>query len=278
MKPRPTPPESGRQETARHRAGACAWHPGERAVLACARCGSPMCAECVETLGGRDLCIECARAHRRSRWKAAGLAFGLFGVLVLLGALALWKQAARRAARQEDTAMLARQVEADPDNDILRMQYVGALTRRGNLDEAIVQLARVIERNPRNALLYERMFRLCMRARRYDDALLWAERQLGNEPNSFRWLGYQGDAFLAQGRRQEAEASWLQAYALAPSDGELALKLADLYVQDQRFADAQAVLSATLERMPDGKLRDLVVLRLGEVRRQLGKEPPPDEP
>ena len=61
---------------------------------------------------------------------------------------------------------------------------------------------------------------------------------------------------------------------MAPSNGELALRLADLYVEDQRVADAQAVLAATLERMPDGRLRELVVARLAELRRQLPRQNP----
>lgn len=272
------PPLSSGRNEARQRAGACVWHPQERAVLSCARCAAPICAECVEIVDGRELCIECARSHRRSRWMAAGVAFGVFVFIVLAGALALWYQSARRAQRADDAAMMARQLEVDPDNDVLRMQYVGVLTREGKFDDAILQLTRVIERNPRNVFLYERMFRMCMRARRYDDALLWVERQLKNDPNSARWMMYQGEAYLAQGRRQEAEGSWLQAYAMAPSDGELAMKLADLYMEDQRLADARAILSATLERMPNGRLRDLVVARLGEIHRRMGRQEEPDEP
>lgn len=272
------PPSSSGHNDARRRAGTCLWHPQERAIFNCARCGTPVCAECIETVHGRDVCIECARSHRRVRWMAAGVALGIFLLIVLVGALALWFQSIRKTTPQTNVLMLAKQVENDPDNDVLRMQYVGVLVRSGQLDDAIVQLARVIERNPRNVFLYERMFRLCMRARRYDDALFWIERQLKNDPNSMRWLMYQGEAYFAQGRRQEAENCWLQAYALAPSDGELALKIADLYIEDQRLADAQAILSATLIRMSDSQLRDLVVKRLGEIREAIGRQVEPDEP
>ncbi|PKN24602.1 MAG: hypothetical protein CVU65_11280, partial [Deltaproteobacteria bacterium HGW-Deltaproteobacteria-22] len=72
-----------------------------------------------------------------------------------------------------------------------------------------------------------------------------------------------------------AEQSWLRAYSMAPSNGELALRLADLYVEDMRLADAQAVLAATLERIPDGRLRDLVVLKLAEIRKQVPPASPP---
>jgi predicted Zn-dependent protease len=265
-------PEAGRPE--KRRAGACAWHPQELAVLDCARCGVAMCPECVQTIRGRDLCVDCARAWRRTRLMAAGVSFGLFAALAAVGALLMLKTF--HTQRHEDQlSILERQVAADPDNDVLRMQYVTLLTTAERHDEAIAELTRVIHRNPHNQLLFERMVRLCMRARRFDDALNWIERELKKDPDAVNLLFLEGEAHYGLGAKPAAERSWLRAYSLAPSNGELAMRLADLYLEDQRVADASAVLSATLERMPDGRLREMVVARLAELRRQLPQEPPP---
>ncbi|MBU1068777.1 tetratricopeptide repeat protein [Myxococcota bacterium] len=265
-------PQAGRAE--KRRAGTCAWHPQERAVLDCARCGAAMCPDCVQTIRGRDLCVDCAHAWRRSRLMAAGVSLMLFVALGLVGVIVLMSTF-RTEKHQDQLAITERQVAADPENDVLRMQYVSLLSTAERWEEAISELGRVIQRNPKNQLLYERMVRLCMRARRFEDALSWIERQLKKDPDSVSLLFLEGEAYYGLGQKPAAEQSWLRAYSMAPSNGELALRLADLYVEDMRLADAQAVLAATLERIPDGRLRDLVVLKLAEIRKQVPPASPP---
>ena len=243
-------------------------------MLDCARCGVAMCPECVQEIRGRDLCIDCARAWRRSRLMAATVSFGLFAVIGLIGLVVL--MVTFRTEKHEDQlTILEKQVAADPENDILRMQYVSLLSTAERWDEAITELNLVVQRNPKNPLLFERMVRLCMRARRFEDALSWIERQLKKDPDSVNLLFLEGEAYYGLQQKPAAEQSWLRAYSMAPSNGEIALRLADLYVEDQRMADAQAVLAATLERISDGKLRELVVLKLAEVRKSFNQSSPP---
>ncbi len=243
-------------------------------MLDCARCGVAMCPECAHEIRGRDLCIDCSRAWRRSRLMAAAVSFGLFAIIGLIGVVVL--MVTFRTEKHEDQlAILERQVAADPENDVLRMQYVSLLSTAERWEEAITELGVVIQRNPKNPLLYERMVRLCMRARRFDDALSWIDRQLKKDPDSVNLLFLEGEAYYGLGQKPAAEHSWLRAYSMAPSNGEIALRLADLYVEDQRLADAQAVLAATLERIPDGRLRDLVVLKLAEIRKLVPPASPP---
>ncbi|PKN25604.1 MAG: hypothetical protein CVU65_08315 [Deltaproteobacteria bacterium HGW-Deltaproteobacteria-22] len=166
-------PQAGRAE--KRRAGTCAWHPQERAVLDCARCGAAMCPDCVQTIRGRDLCVDCAHAWRRSRLMAAGVSLMLFVALGLVGVIVLMSTF-RTEKHQDQLAITERQVAADPENDVLRMQYVSLLSTAERWEEAISELGRVIQRNPKNQLLYERMVRLCMRARRFEEG---APNQVG---------------------------------------------------------------------------------------------------
>lgn len=202
---------------------------------------------------------------------AAIVSFGLFLVLGLAGFLVLNHLFTEKKA-PDQLAILEKQVAADPTNDTLRMQYMSQLATAEKWDDAISELTVVMKRNPDNMLLVERMVRLCMHARRHEEALGWVERLLRRDPESTRLLLTEGEILRAMGQRAEAEQRFLRAYSLAPSDGEIALKLADLYMEDQRLHDAQAVLVATLERIPEGRLRDMVVLKIAEVRRQIKQE------
>jgi predicted Zn-dependent protease len=131
-------------------------------------------------------------------------------------------------------------------------------TAEGRYDEALQRFDRLIAKNPKDpVLLYERAM-LLIDAGRIDRATQELRAVSDAHPEFFDAHRVLGRLLLdrAAGDKKGVEEAlkYLQlAYKLNPDDLSTGVAVAQLLMSDQRFADAERVLAAMVERAPDNR-------------------------
>ena len=127
----------------------------------------------------------------------------------------------------------------------------GALAATGDGDRAIVAATRASDLAPGNFDFAFHAGCLLVDAERVEEAVFYLARALDIEPEHPRVLRALSAAGCARDRPDEALSLALQAAALAPADGGLAIHAGELLLRAGRIDDAMALLDSASRRAPE---------------------------
>ena len=105
---------------------------------------------------------------------------------------------------------------------------------------------------------------------RTSEALTASNKALAIYPDSpqLRWI--RGDIFYGRQRRAEAEQEWLADLALEPGNSAVWFRLADLYQEQDRAADALNAYREAARLSPDAALKTRALVKLAQLYLQTG--------
>ena len=118
------------------------------------------------------------------------------------------------------------------------------LMNNGNPEEATPLLEDALARDPTSVAVWLKLKEAYEVTRRYDALLALIEDRLSREGPTVELLAERGAALYRAGRQDEAEGSWAEAVALAPTAEQTYRTVANTIGQLRLFAEAADVLDA----------------------------------
>jgi tetratricopeptide (TPR) repeat protein len=159
--------------------------------------------------------------------------------------------------------ILSQAVRACPDNPDARRGYAEALWNRGGQQDAISQLGQALRSHPEEATLHVRMAEMRLATGSVDAAEESAARAIRLGPKLAQGWAVYGRVLHARQRPQEALASFQRALALAPSDREAPLHIAQLYFELGQPQRALATLHGLADQYAPGEEPHQVLYQQG---------------
>ena len=143
--------------------------------------------------------------------------------------------------------------DLDADDGHARVEAGRLLFSAGRYNEALVRAVQTLERDNQNVDAQILSGRALTKLRRYDDAIaqLDAAVAIDHQPSAYAALG---DAKLAAGDADGAEAAFRAAVEQAPQSVEARITLADYLVATKRHAEAEQHLQQAVTANPASEL------------------------
>jgi protein O-mannosyl-transferase len=159
-----------------------------------------------------------------------------------------------RAGRYEDAIEIAQgDLDLNPEEMGARAHQVIAMSqfRLQRYREAIASLKRAIQADPEFGKCYSRMGQVLAHLGRYDEAILNYERAIEIMPTYNPGIVALASLYRTVGRIADAEASYRRAITNNPYEVAAHLALAEIDIQNQRYAEAADRLEKLLDWMPE---------------------------
>ncbi|MBN1912697.1 MAG: tetratricopeptide repeat protein [Pirellulales bacterium] len=153
----------------------------------------------------------------------------------------------------EADALLAKAVEACPEDCDARRHYAEALWRHGDQQKAIAQLQRVVaEPNPDPAV-HVRLAEMYLTRNQLEPASRQIEAALDAEPQLAIAWAMRGRLLRAAGRPQEALTAFHRAIGYAPEERTFLLETAEIYRQLNKPDKALSILHSLADSYGPGE-------------------------
>lgn len=136
----------------------------------------------------------------------------------------------------------------------LRGRSAWVEAHRGRMDEAIEQMRTLLDEAPDYYWGWARLADWHMEQQKPALALEATEQMSRLQPGNVAVLGYLGDARVGLERREEAKEAFRHAWDLDPLYSYGAHKLFELELEDQRFAEAEAILQKMKRHLDDAQV------------------------
>lgn len=157
-----------------------------------------------------------------------------------------------RAAYSEAEQFLQRCGELHGMSEPLQLEWLLLRCQMGEVDEVSpVLLALVRKHHPDSTAILEALARVYLRQTRYLEALTCLDRWLERIPDSVRALDWRGWVGVQLDQRDRAIFDYENLLDLQPGRSDIRLRLAQLLVESNRWADAVPHLERLLLEMPD---------------------------
>lgn len=130
------------------------------------------------------------------------------------------------------------------------LAVAASLAKEKDSAAALEAMERLVARHEREPAAWYALGFLALEAGDADRALEAAGRALALDPGHVQARVLRADAYLAQGRVDDAVASMREAVEVSPRSFDLRLRLGRLLVRAERYAQARAVFEALLRERP----------------------------
>jgi tetratricopeptide (TPR) repeat protein len=142
-----------------------------------------------------------------------------------------------------------------PHNDLsepVRLEWLLLRCQLGKVDElAPALMATVDHHHPESVTILEALALVYMRQARYTEALRCLDRWVELAPESARALDFRGWVNNQLDMRAQAVADYERALELQPGRSAVRLRLADVFVESTRYAEAEPHLERLRTELPD---------------------------
>jgi len=149
----------------------------------------------------------------------------------------------RLGVHEDADFLLETAIELDPENVQLRIDHIQVLRKRQKFEVALAAARELLDRDPESPV-FQSLFAIeSMQAGDYERALEMFDKVLEKLPNDTATLTSRGHALKTYGRSEEAIASYRDAIAADPRNGDAWYALANLktyHFSDQELAQMQA--------------------------------------
>jgi protein O-mannosyl-transferase len=154
---------------------------------------------------------------------------------------------------KNDYILYTRTLAASPDSVIVRNNLGIYYLDRGDFKDAAEQWNLAFRVMPGTTFVLDNLGLLNRDLKRYQEAIGFYEQCLAISPRDERALAGLGELYQALGMvgmRQQAESKLLQAVALAPLDIQARQHLAQLYLDERKYAEAGQQYEASIQSIP----------------------------
>ena len=153
----------------------------------------------------------------------------------------------RLGVHEDADFLLETAIELDPDNVQLRIDHIQVLRKRQKFEHALAAAGELLDRDPESPV-FQSLFAIeSMQSGDYKRALDMFEKVLEQLPNDTATLTSRGHALKTYGKSEDAIASYRDAIAADPRNGDAWYALANLKTyrfSDEELAQMQAVQDA----------------------------------
>jgi tetratricopeptide (TPR) repeat protein len=156
------------------------------------------------------------------------------------------------AAYSEAEQFLLRCQQIDGMSEAVQLEWLLLRCQQGEVDDLAPNLfALVRQRHPETPAILEALANVYIRQTRYVQALPCLDRLLEWSPDSPRGLDWRGWVDTQLDRRDRAMSDYQRLLELQPGRTEIRLRLAQILIEDSRFAEATPHLERLLLEMPN---------------------------
>lgn len=145
----------------------------------------------------------------------------------------------------------AKAIDLAPDFYAARNNLGSTFLAKSQFPQAQEQFEKVIRVNPSDAAAYFNLANAYLLQRQFKQAQEWLVQGLRREPDSGFGNFLQGSLYSGTGQPRAAEAALRRCLELDPIMAKAHLALVNLYMQQQRKADAASELRVFLESFPE---------------------------